>query len=377
MRRLVLAAAVCLGIQLILPLPAQAWWGWWDELSGAGPFWGWELETRLACFGQNKPKPTSALGQAAAEHLKSAYERLQALVQTIPELDSGREKPKPDPESKKLATQVSNLFRLSVDALAAAPAPLTVMNATSLKTRVSEFTPNIRTLRTQCLAKAGFECSSQQLTIIDSVVEQLDAAETVYTVAQEQARTYALIVGSAGVTYSACPVERDVHRHASINMNFRLLHSYNDRGRQYAGGNETRLATLVPTVAWRPLYGIGKDWADWIDVSAGAGVYWLTSDGSKPGGFDAISGVIFEPLRLDAHLPSAVTEKGFWGALAGAASFRVGLAVFPAGFRANAFGTTEKPEQSERIPAEWVPNWAIFVDPSRVIYWLSTRPPRK
>src|SRR5262245_24444647 len=50
MRRVVLAVAVCLGVQLILPPPAQAWGGWWDGLRGAGPFQGLEIEARLVRF---------------------------------------------------------------------------------------------------------------------------------------------------------------------------------------------------------------------------------------------------------------------------------------------------------------------------------------
>ena len=71
MRRVVLVVALCLGVQLILPAPAQAWWGWWDELSGAGPFRGLELETRLACFGQRERRANVAFAQAAARARKT------------------------------------------------------------------------------------------------------------------------------------------------------------------------------------------------------------------------------------------------------------------------------------------------------------------
>lgn len=154
-------------------------------------------------------------------------------------------------------------------------------------------------------------------------------------------------------------------------MTFRRLESYSDREQQYAGGNQVVLTTFVPTVGWRPLLGIAGGWADWIDVASGAGVYWLTSEGSKPGGFDTISGIVLEPVRIDFHAPSVLTSRpGLGWALLGGLSYRRGLAIFPAGFDANAFGTTQTPRQAERISSEWVRNSAIYMDLGPLIHRL-------
>jgi hypothetical protein len=373
MRRVVLTVAVCLAIQLIQPAPAQAWWGWWDQLSGAGPFRGWELETRLFCFGEQERRPSAGTSRTASEHVKAAYELFFAFAQTQRSASPETRNPEPPkPVSRpRLVVEpalIEAFSDLSALAESAASAPLRETQATELKARVT----NVKTA-VESLCRTA-ECTSDQQGSLNWTAGRLRAAETLYAEAATVAKNFFFLPGSAGVTYSACPLERDLHRHGSINMNFRLLETYDNRGHQYAGGNDIRLATLVPTIGWRPLYGLADGWADWVDVSAGAGVYWLTSDGSRPGGFDPLTGVIFEPMRLDMHAPTAVTKKwGIWGALIGAPTLRFGLAIFPAGFKANAFGTTETPEQAERIAGEWVHHWAIFVDPSRVIEWLSTK----
>ena len=35
---------------LLMPARAHAWWDWLDQLSGPGPFWGWDLQYRVICF---------------------------------------------------------------------------------------------------------------------------------------------------------------------------------------------------------------------------------------------------------------------------------------------------------------------------------------
>jgi hypothetical protein len=52
MRRLGLALTLCLLAHLALPSPAHAWWHWIDELSGPGPFNGFEVDLRLVCFSE-------------------------------------------------------------------------------------------------------------------------------------------------------------------------------------------------------------------------------------------------------------------------------------------------------------------------------------
>ncbi len=335
MRRFGLALAGCLLAQLIAPPPAQAWWGWWDELSGAGPFRGWEVETRLFCFGDRRG-PTDALLEAAAKQLTFAYELARA---------------NPDANSK----YGDRLAELTASSMPAVSRSVTGQKLQDLGGKTKELTDELARVKSQT-------------PVEKTVARTLEEVANAY----ERAGEVRLLGASAGVTLSACPIQRDVYRRGSINMTFRRLESYSSRQDQYAGGNQVVLTTFVPAVAWRPMLGIGPDWADFFDLASGAGVYWLTSDGSKPGGFDTISGILLEPVRIDFHAPSVVTSRPRWyWALLGGLSYRRGWAIFPAGFEANAFGVTQTPQQGERIPAEWVRNKAIYLDLGPLIHRLA------
>ena len=56
MRRLAIAIVYCAAFQLLLPSPAQAWWGWLDELSGPGPWMFIDGQYRIVCV----PDPKAA-----------------------------------------------------------------------------------------------------------------------------------------------------------------------------------------------------------------------------------------------------------------------------------------------------------------------------
>src|SRR5438132_6288459 len=46
-----LKAAICVVVfVLLVPARADAWWDWLDQLSGPGPFWGWDLQYRVICI---------------------------------------------------------------------------------------------------------------------------------------------------------------------------------------------------------------------------------------------------------------------------------------------------------------------------------------
>jgi hypothetical protein len=352
MRRVVLAVAVCLGIQLIRPAPAQAWWGWWDELSGVGPFQGLEFETRLYCFGQNQRPPDAGLTRSAAEQVASAFDLFnQVMTDAKLAIEEGRR-----------AALVGQFGKVRAETVKASSRMISPATAGAVQDSITKLRNEISP---ETLCPKG-TCGAARTTLA-TVDARLQIAEAGYQEAQRQATDYRMIAASAGVTYSACSVQRDVHRRGSINLTFRLLENYGDRQRQYAGGNQVNLATLVPTVSWRPLVGIPR--FDVIDLAAGAGVYWLTSEGARAGGFDPISGIVLEPIRVDFHLPSSIAKRGAGGALASGFSYRRGWAIFPGGFAPNAFGITETPRQAERIAGEWVHNWAIFYDIGPIIHW--------
>jgi hypothetical protein len=180
-----------------------------------------------------------------------------------------------------------------------------------------------------------------------------------------------------GLTLSACPIHPGEVRRASIDLGLRLL-KYADsknstncaEGRaaatQWAGCNTMSMVTLVPTLSWRVFANPRHDWLDFVDLSFGGGVYWFSSDGSKPGGFDSFAGIILEPGRIDIHAPTALTKgKGGWAWAIPAVRF--GLAVFPAGFQPNAFGPQLVGEKAGRIGAEWRHTIAIFGDLEAIV----------
>jgi len=53
LRHLVIATC-CVVVQLAAPAPAQAWWEWLDQLSGPGPFMGWDVQLRLVCIPETR-----------------------------------------------------------------------------------------------------------------------------------------------------------------------------------------------------------------------------------------------------------------------------------------------------------------------------------
>jgi hypothetical protein len=328
MRHLFLAVAVCLGIQLILPAPAQAWWGWWDELSGAGPFQGLEIEARLACFGGATPHPARD-GTLAMIQRQFDYE--MSVLRTDP-------KANPD-----LVRQLTNLNAL----LSAA-----VSNSVTV-----EQLDNVA----KAAAALSRDGADQRLQIVLKNLERdlLESKGRLVTLKNQR--------GSAGVMFSACPIRRDNNRRVSINATFRLLNSYGDRKGLYAGGNEIELAMFVPALAWRPLVDFST--IDVIDLSTGAGVYWFSSAAGVPGSFEPFRGVVLEPVRLDFHVPSKLVGRGWFGAALAGASYRRGWAIFPAGFAADAFGTTIPPELARQIPGEWVKTQAIFWDFGPLIHY--------
>jgi hypothetical protein len=54
LRHLVIATC-CVVVQLAAPAPAQAWWEWIDQLSGPGPFTGWDFQWRMVCIPETRP----------------------------------------------------------------------------------------------------------------------------------------------------------------------------------------------------------------------------------------------------------------------------------------------------------------------------------
>src|SRR5688572_27152525 len=70
MRRIVLVPVFLAIVGLGIPSPALAWWDFFEQFSGPGKFYGWDLQTRLFCVVDKIPvdeKGTRAEGQVQTE----------------------------------------------------------------------------------------------------------------------------------------------------------------------------------------------------------------------------------------------------------------------------------------------------------------------
>jgi hypothetical protein len=74
MRRLFPIIIGSLLLQFTLPQPAHAWWEWLEEFSGAGPWKGFDIDSRLVCFVDNNGDKSAriAASQAVRDAAKSA-----------------------------------------------------------------------------------------------------------------------------------------------------------------------------------------------------------------------------------------------------------------------------------------------------------------
>src|SRR5262245_52424733 len=80
MRRLCIVGVSCVAVQLLMPTPAHAWWGWWDEMSGPGPWMFVDAQYRIACI----PDP-AAEGIAA-----TAKNPPPNIIRSLNSFDGGR-----------------------------------------------------------------------------------------------------------------------------------------------------------------------------------------------------------------------------------------------------------------------------------------------
>jgi hypothetical protein len=159
---------------------------------------------------------------------------------------------------------------------------------------------------------------------------------------------------SVGAGWSFCPVDIDAvkARRGSIEIGTSIL--WTGRTPEYASGQRITLVRVVPAFTWRALQDVRYDV---LDLGTGGGVYWLTSPD-----FEALDGVVLEPIRLDFHAPSIWAAKPLsdprrWIA---AVNFRAAWVTFPAGFEADDFNAVGP--QAVRLPAELVPSYAITVN---------------
>jgi hypothetical protein len=351
MRRVSLALVSGVLFSLVCPASAHAWWGWIDELSGAGRFRGWEVEARLYCFGTTEGDLAAPFLRSAADHVTSAFEMLRSAAAAF-------KGPAVTPVFERFAVLERRALEATASRISPSVARETRDSMQSLRTSVKELCSKL-------------ECTGDQAATMARVEARLNVAESEYATAQMLEEQRRMLTASAGVSFSACPMQKDLTRRGAVGLTYRRMDTYGERKEEFAGGNTISLSTLTPMVSWRPLFQVANGKYDYVDLATGGGFYWLSSDGARPGGFDSFSGVILEPIRVDLHAPALSNRTGFAWGLVASTSFRFGYAIFPAGFDPNAFGATRFPEQSERIRGEWVKYWGFYLDVGRLIYYAS------
>ncbi len=315
MRRLGVSLWLCFLIQAVAPAPALAWWGWLDKWSGPGPFTGWLVEVRLACFG-----PSSGYRE-----LRAALRKAQAASRAHETALNQRTLGETQLRQSELDAQKE--WQDLLDAILKAEASFPIASKSQLE--------EVKTLGTQ-LANPG----KLEVAAINTAIEQAALAVT------ETRAVAVTTMAGTGVLWSLCSPER--RRAFSIEAGFDYW-STRRPNPEFAGGEDVKFVTFMPSFTWRVL---SNPKYDVLDIGAGAGKYWFSSRG-----FDSFSGLIVQPIRLDIHGPTVWTRlpKTDIRRLAAATTFRMGLMTAPAGFEAGAFGPGV-----ERIPAELVFTWAVF-----------------
>lgn len=73
MRRLWIVVFFCAAL-LLTPKPAHAWWGWWDEMSGPGPWMFVDVKYRIACIPDPEAQGIAATRKDPPENIIRALD---------------------------------------------------------------------------------------------------------------------------------------------------------------------------------------------------------------------------------------------------------------------------------------------------------------
>ena len=286
------AAAILL---LLTPASAHAWWGWLDDLSGPGRFYGQQYEVRVACFGDEFK---------ANEDLKSLLLSAKLLTSRLPA--------RPTPDDLKQVGDAWNAFANKIKE--------SNVSALVSPADVAKFTTALEAFNAPSGRQS--ERSVQPVAPIDRAVDLIESASRLV----EQVYKASVSINSTGVLWSLCSTSTT--RRFSIEVGLSDLTA--DADARFAGFQPVRLITAMPSVTYRlfrnPSY-------DMVDVGAGAGVYWFSSPG-----FEKFHGLVLQPVRIDVHAPTNWVNAGGAKSIVSLFTLQTGLVAFPAGFDAGAFG---------------------------------------
>ena len=287
--------------QLGLPAPAYAQWGKLEKLSGPGTFSGWAFEFRAACFGD--PVDESSLDALTA--------RAASATET----------------ARKSTERDSQQWHAAADAWEAAA-----------RAWAFELGHKFEPPKPHEIEKGRVD--------YQRLAEDLRAAVN-------RAPATLMATSSAGVAWSLCNPNKK--RRLALDIGWITWES--DPDPNYAGGASINLDTLMASISWRALQGTDFDF---VEVSAGGGMYWFTSTG-----FESLKGVVLQPARLTLRAPSSWSGKSLKDIRRYAAIpvFAVGITMFPAGFEPNDFAGVG--DRAVRIPSEllYTHYWFFNLEP--------------
>jgi hypothetical protein len=299
-------------IQAVGVTRADAWFGFFDELSGPGGWFGALLDLRLICFG---PQST-------------ATRIIQFDTSTIVSPDTFR----------AALTELDSIL----DELERTPA----LSQTDQVDGTRTLAEDIRLARTgtQRLRSSGYpterEAQNRAAAEVSEVLEPLRKYVPPLT-------AYSYSVAATGVTAFLCPADRQTRR-ASIDFGVNLWITKN-APRRFADGDHIWFLSFIPAFAVRV-----ADKPFQLDLGSAAGLSLFFSDRLKP-----FHEPVLEPLRVYVRSPGRwVNSTDGWRRVVAKFTGRVTLFVFPEGFEENAFAAVG--QRTERISPELKVNYGIY-----------------
>jgi hypothetical protein len=316
---------LCGVIQLASPRSAHAWFEWLDNLSGPGdfhsPYWSGHFDVPVICFAE-PPRWPEAIGVTRRAYstlslrtvgIESQVEALRKLV----ELQDGFSTKEPSAEQmKKMASGIEDVLE-KID-------PKAYSDAFKALTKAASFWRGATQPRTAYFPGwfVDANCGDPHKAV---------GKPLTYTERRPRSAVY--------VSYAVY----------GLNTPNSL-----DNAKFENNGSQIYLNVLEPKYSWPMSGGL-----DILDGQAGAGVFWMTSEGiiSKKVGW------IIEPLRLNLHFSSEFARRrGRWHQIVSAGSLTAGFLIFPTAFEEGEF----IPNSPKIAAREAVPHFGYDIDVGRL-----------
>lgn len=359
-RRLRVVLVVCVLVQLSVPPPALAWFGWLDKWSGPGQWIGALTDIRLMCFG-DKVLPDGLPTQQRVMK--------ETLTRVLDNIDNASVETRPRSHRQAILTSAKTdleflvaSFRTTeqlVDVFKNSPLRQQQLRVLGFAVKEKSHTSDDRLLQelkdTLATTRATMDSTIATLTSAIAALAE-PARDVVKTPAQQGARVdfaqlktdvrsaLAPLIGLAGTIVrpadiqvgsgafvALCPDEES--RERAIAVDWRNWFNVQTSPR-FADGQPFYFTTGSLAFSVR---GTNSDTLDIVDVGAAVGLYGLFAKGVRPS-----SGIVLEPLRVDFHLPPMVSRRGPLGNFASRLTARYSFMIFPGGISAKELSSSEK-----------------------------------